>query len=278
MQEFNKDRQTLGFIYKLEQNSIFTEYYCDDNQTYSIKSHSGFFTWGELFTLLVMYVGTRFLSIIPLDEILLQSILGKNIRCHQPFDYDESITLSVNDPRPVMDQAVQNVLTHWIPRFIVDALVDLVICGNARMHTLTYKDPESILDPLLATHLEKQYSMTQKPRDHAGQTKFFHYRHLVEEEHLGEETLDFISFSLPSGTFISCLLIIHEGIEIAMKFPSIEKYETFSRFIANDEYITMSIHPVKTDDEDTNNSDSDNDNDEDEYIQNSKKVIMHRQI
>ena len=128
------------------------------------------------------------MSIIPLDEILLQSILGKNIRWHQPFDYDESTTLSVNDPRPVKDQAVQNVLAHWIPRFIVDALVDLVICGNAGMHTLTYKDPESILAPLLATHLEKQYSMKQKPWNHVGQMKFFHHGHLVKEERLGEET------------------------------------------------------------------------------------------
>ena len=123
MQEFNKDRQTLGFIYKLKQNSIWTEYYCDDNQTYSIKNHSDFFTWGKLFTLLVMYVGTRFLSIVPLDEILFESILGKNVRRHQPFDYDKSTTLSVNDPIPVKDQAVQNVLAHWIPRFIVDVLV-----------------------------------------------------------------------------------------------------------------------------------------------------------
>ena len=98
MQEFNKDGQTLGFIYKLKQNSIWTEYYCDDNQTYSIKNHSDFFAWGELFTLLVMYIGIRFLSIVPLDEILLQSILGKNLRRHQPFDYDESIMLSINDP------------------------------------------------------------------------------------------------------------------------------------------------------------------------------------
>ena len=57
-----------------------------------------------------------------------------------------------------------------------------------------------------------------------------------------------------------------------MKFLSIEKYETFSRFIANDKYITMSNHPVKTD-EDTN---SNSDNDEDKYIE--KKVIMHRRI
>ena len=80
---------------------------------------------------------------------------------------------------------------------------------------------------------------------------------MLENEH------NFDFFSLPLGTFISCSLVIHEGIEIAVKFPLIEKYKMFSRFIANDEYITMSNHPVKTD-EDTN-SDSDND-DEDKYI------------
>ena len=30
-----------------------------------------------MFTLLAMYIGTRFLSLVPLDELLLQSVLGK---------------------------------------------------------------------------------------------------------------------------------------------------------------------------------------------------------
>ena len=101
MQEFNKEGKMLGFIDKLKQNSIWTEYFCEDNQTYSIKSHSDFFGWGELFALLFMYAGTRFLSLINVDELLLQSVSGKNLRRHQLFDYDESFNLSIDDPRPV---------------------------------------------------------------------------------------------------------------------------------------------------------------------------------
>ena len=43
VQEFNKEGKTIGFIYKLKQNSLWTEYFCKDNQTYSIKNHSDFF-------------------------------------------------------------------------------------------------------------------------------------------------------------------------------------------------------------------------------------------
>ena len=102
-----------------------------------------------MFTLLAMYIGTRFLSLVPLDELLLQSILGKNICRHQRFDYDERATLSINDPRPIKEQATQNVLADLMPRFIVDSLIDLVLCNNTRTHTLTYKNPETIMAPLL---------------------------------------------------------------------------------------------------------------------------------
>ena len=97
-----------------------------------------------MFMLLVMYIGTRFLLLVPLDELLLQSILGKNVRRHQPFDYDEGATISINDPRPIKEQATQNVLAHSMPRFIVDLLIDLVLCDNTRTHTLTYKDPGNL--------------------------------------------------------------------------------------------------------------------------------------
>ena len=98
LQEFNKEGKTIGFIYTLKQNALWTEYFCDSDQTHTIKNHSDFFGWGEMFTLLFMYVGTRFLGLITLDELLLQSVLGKNIRRHQPFDYDESFNLSIDDP------------------------------------------------------------------------------------------------------------------------------------------------------------------------------------
>ena len=121
IQEFTKDSKTLGFIYKLKQSSLWTEYFCDNDQTHTIKSHSDFFGWGEMFTLLFVYLGTRFFGIISLHELLLQSVLGKNLRRHQPFDHDEDFKLSSDDPRPISDQGVQNVLAHWIPRFIVDS-------------------------------------------------------------------------------------------------------------------------------------------------------------
>ena len=97
IQEFNKDSKTLGFIYKLKQTSLWTEYFCDNDQTHTMKSHSDFFWWGEMFTLLFIYLGTCFLGLIHLDELLLQSVLGKNLRRHQPFDYDEEFKLSAAD-------------------------------------------------------------------------------------------------------------------------------------------------------------------------------------
>ena len=74
IQEFTKDSKTLGFIYKLKQSSLWTEYFCDNDQTHTIKSHSDFFGWGEMFMLLFVYLGTQFFCIISLDELLLQSV------------------------------------------------------------------------------------------------------------------------------------------------------------------------------------------------------------
>ena len=62
IQEFTKDSKMLGFIYKLKQLSLWTEYFCDNDQTHTIKSHSDFFGWGEMFTLLFVYLGTQVLQ------------------------------------------------------------------------------------------------------------------------------------------------------------------------------------------------------------------------
>ena len=75
--------------------------------------------------LMTMYPG-RFFSLLSLDEIFTQSLFGKNIRKHQPFDYLTDGTLSTDDPRPVKDQSIQNILAHWIPKFIIDSMYDLV--------------------------------------------------------------------------------------------------------------------------------------------------------
>ena len=152
IQEFTKDSKTLGFIYKLKQSSLWTEYFCDNDQTHTIKSHSDIFGWGEMFKLLFVYLGTWFFSIIRLDELLLQSVLGKNLRRHQPFDHDEDFKLSSDDPRPISDQGVQNVLAHWIPHIIIDSFHDLVLDGAKDTHTITYKDRYSPCTNVSETH------------------------------------------------------------------------------------------------------------------------------
>ena len=180
LQEFNKDMKTIGFIYKLKQNSLWMEYFCDSDQPHTIKSHSDFFGWGEIFTLPFMYVGTRFLGLISLDELLLQNVLRKNIRRYQPFDYDESFNLSIDDPKTIPEQSTQNVLAHWLPRFIVDSYNELVLEGTKNMHTITYKDPEGVLAPTLVKHLEDFYKQKPTLRDHFGQTSISEFKYMVQ--------------------------------------------------------------------------------------------------
>ena len=86
LQEFASDGQTtIGFVYKLKQNSPWTQYFTENNQLYTIKQHTDYFTWGEMMGLTLMYLG-RFFSILPLDKAFTQSVFGRNIRTHQPFD------------------------------------------------------------------------------------------------------------------------------------------------------------------------------------------------
>ena len=141
-----------------------TEYFCDNDQTHTIKSHSNFFGWGEMLTLLFMYLGTRFLGLIHLDELLLQSVLGKNLRRRQLFDYDEEFKLSAaDDPRSIANQGTQNVLAHWIPRFTVDSFSEFVFEQAKDTHTITYKDPDAVLAPTLVKHFKDVYKLKQKP-------------------------------------------------------------------------------------------------------------------
>ena len=197
IQEFTKDSKTLGFIYKLKQSSLWTEYFCDNDQTHMIKSHSDFFGWGEMFTLLFVYLGTRFFSIISLDELLLQSVSGKNLRRHQPFDHDEDFKLSSDDPRPISDQGVQNVLAHWIPRFIVDSFHDLVLDGAKDTHTITYKDTGIVLAPMLVRHMEETYKLKSKQKDKHGQTLTSEFKYMVENEAPNDEGKSCAYLSIP---------------------------------------------------------------------------------
>ena len=151
--------------------------------------------------LMTMYLG-RFFTLLSLDEIFTQSLFGKNLRKHQPFDYSTDTTLSTDDPRAVKDQSIQNVPAHWIPKFIIDSMYDLVTneTGNialrdSKVHTLTYKDANAIIAPTLANHLETFHCMKPKPTDEHGRNSFGQYRHLVEQEIQNDEIRDFISIS-----------------------------------------------------------------------------------
>ena len=148
-----------------------------------------------------MYLG-RFFSLLSLDEMFMQSLFGKNIRKHQPFDYSTDGTLSTHDPRPVKDQSIQNILAYWIPKFIINSMYDLVTnetgeiaLRDSKVHTVTYNDPNAIIAPTLANHLETFHCMKLRPTDEHGQNNFGQYRHLVKQEIQNDEIRDFISIS-----------------------------------------------------------------------------------
>ena len=128
-----------------------------------------FFNWVDLFVLLVMYGGFRFLSLVSCEELMLSAVLGKNIRRHQPFDFGSNFSKSVDDPRPLKEQATSNVMAYFIPKFIVGSMLDSIYDndGNsfrhARVHTLTYKDPNAPIAPIIET-IAKTISIIQKER------------------------------------------------------------------------------------------------------------------
>ena len=116
---------------------------------------------------------------LSLDEILAQSLFGHNIRRHQSFDYCEDSTLSTDDLRDVKDQSIQNVLAHWILKFIIDSMYELVTdtnnlikLGKSRIHTLTYRQPDNIIASTIARHLENYHHMKSRPTDDHGQNTF----------------------------------------------------------------------------------------------------------
>ena len=87
-------------------------------------------------------------------------------------------------------------LSHWIPRFIVDSYIELVLEGNKKAHTITYKDPGVILAPTLVSHLEGLYKIKPKQKDCYDQTKMSEFRHMIEEGKLGKEVRDYLSIPL----------------------------------------------------------------------------------
>ena len=141
--------ETLEEAFNDESCITFVDY-CHFRFKYTQKHHQKIFTKGKL------------------DELLLQSVLGKNLRRHQPFDHDEDFKLSSDDPRPISDQGVQNVLAHWIPHFIIDSFHDLVLDGAKDTHTLTYKDTGTVLAPTLARHIEEMYELKSNKKTSTG--------------------------------------------------------------------------------------------------------------
>ena len=135
---------------------------------------------------------------ISLDELLLQSVLGKNLRRHQPFDHDEDFKLSSDDPRPISDQGVQNVLAHWIPCFIIDSFHDIVLDGAEDAHTITYKDTTgTVLAPTLSRHIEETYKVKSKQKDRCGQTLMSEFKYMVEKEAPNDEGTSHAYLSIP---------------------------------------------------------------------------------
>ena len=47
LQEFGHDGQRIGFVYKMKQTTPWTQYFTDNNQTFNIKNHCDYFTWGN---------------------------------------------------------------------------------------------------------------------------------------------------------------------------------------------------------------------------------------
>ena len=161
-QEFNDRGKHLGFVYSLKQNQHWTKYFRDDEgNNHLIKSHTDYFNWGDLFVLLVMYSGLRYISLLPVEDILLSCVLGKNIRRHQPFDFATNFTKSVHDPRPVKEQAISNVLAYFLPKFICESMLDTITdqegtpLRHAQTHTITYRSDDEPLAPLISNQLTK---------------------------------------------------------------------------------------------------------------------------
>ena len=187
-QEYNACGKMLGFVYELKQNLQWAKFFNDeDGNSHLIKNHVDFFNWIDIFVLLVMYGGLRFLSLISCEELMLSAVLGKNIPRRQPFDLSSNFSKSVDDPRPLKEQATSNVIAYFLPKFIVESMLDLVYDDNgnslrhAKIHTLTYKDPNAPIAPLISRQLLKMTPLFKKCPI-PDRYNFKHFSHLIEEE------------------------------------------------------------------------------------------------
>ena len=154
----------MGFVYKLTQVLPWAQYFTKNNQTYTIKQHTDYFTLGEIMVLLLMYLG-RFIGMIDPEGIFAQSLFGKNIRRHQQFDYCDNGSLSTEDPRSIKDQSIQNLPAHWLPKFIVVIDDHDNKSGCSKVHTLMCKEQNNVIAPTIARHLENYHGMKPRPAD-----------------------------------------------------------------------------------------------------------------
>ena len=239
-QEYNACGKTLGFIYELKQNLQWAKFFNDeDGNSHLIKNHIDFFNWIDLFVLLVMYGGLRFLSLVSCEELMLSAVLGKNICLHQLFDFGSNFSKSVNDPRPLKEQATSNVMAYFMPKFIVESMLDLIYDndGNsfrhAKVHTLTYKDPNAPLAPIISRQLLRLTPLFKK-NPAPDQYTFKHFFHLVEEEETphSDDVRHFINVPKITSPFEpvkfenmfklslhACPFILKERLDHSSKYP-----------------------------------------------------------
>ena len=188
-----------------------------------------------------MYGGLRFLSLISFEDLMLSAVLGKNLKRHQPFDLSDNFTKSVNDPRPIKEQATANVIAYFMPKFIIESMLDLIkdTEGNslrhARIHTLTYKEPNAPLAPLISNQLLKLTHSWKKPqKGNDGYYSFKQFQHLVEEELTPtDDVRNFINVrketcgsesnksfeNLFKLSLHACPFVLKERIEHSSKYP-----------------------------------------------------------
>ena len=184
--------------------------------------------------------GLRFLSLIPFEDLMLSAVLGKNLRRHQPFDFSNNFTKSVNDPRPIKEQATANVMAYFMPKFIIESMLDLIrdSDGNsirhARIHTLTYKEPSAPLAPLISHQLLKLTPWKKIQKGNDGYYSFKHFHHLVKEETTpSDDVRNFINVrkemcgseankfeSMFKLSLHACPFILKERVEHSSKYPT----------------------------------------------------------
>ena len=64
--------------------------------------------------------------------------------------------------------------------------------GESNIHTLTCKQPDNIIAPTIARHLENYHHMKSRPTDDHDQNTFAQYRHLIEQEMQNDKLRDFL--------------------------------------------------------------------------------------